>query len=462
MRGPKGFVWVAAVVLCAASSLEAREYRVGPEQELSRPEQVPWEALQPGDVVTIQWRAEPYHAKWVLGVRGTKEKPITVRGEPGPKGELPVFDADGAMTPAQLDFWSGARGIIKVGGSNNPPNVTPAWIVIEGLDLRGARPGRHFFGREGLTPYSDAASAVFIEKGEHITVRSCQMHDCANGFFTAAETSEILIEGCRIYDNGIEGSSYQHNNYTESAGIVFQFNQFGPLREGCGGSNLKDRSAGTVIRYNTIEGGNRQIDLVEAQEGEAIKSDPRYASAYVYGNVLIEREGDGNNQIIHFGGDSGPEEDFRPGPLWFYHNTVVSKRKGTTTLLRLSTSRQSAEVFDNVLWVEETGRKLAILDETGDARLHNNWLKPGWKNCHGELQGAVIPSSNVESEDVGFRAAATNDFRLTETSKARGIGCALPVAIAEDQPVKWELVPPQSFRKRAAEGPPDAGAFQFP
>jgi hypothetical protein len=31
---------------------------------------------------------------------------------------------------------------------------------------------------------------------------------------------------------------------------------------GAGGNNLKDRSAETVIRYNMIEGGNRQRDPV--------------------------------------------------------------------------------------------------------------------------------------------------------------------------------------------------------
>lgn len=54
----------------------------------------------------------------------------------------------------------------------------------------------------------------------------------------------------------IESSIYKHNSYTESQGIVFEFNHYGPLRAGCPGNNLKDRSTGTVIRYNWIEGGN--------------------------------------------------------------------------------------------------------------------------------------------------------------------------------------------------------------
>jgi hypothetical protein len=444
-----------------ASSLSAAEYHVGPDQPIKRLEMAPFARLEAGDLLAIHWRPEPYKVKWVLACRGTKDKPVVIRGIPGPEGQLPVIEANGAITGTGLDFWSGQRGIIKIGGSNNPPDVMPAHLVIEGLELRGARPGRTFFGRDGLQEYSDAASAIFIEKGEHITIRSCRMHDCANGFFTSAESSEILVEGCHIEGNGMEGSGFQHNSYTEAAGITFQFNRFGPLRDGAGGTNLKDRSAGTVIRYNLIEGGNRQLDLVESQEGDTIKTDPRYHLAFVYGNVLIERNGDGNPQIVHFGGDSGPEEDFRQGPLWFYHNTVVSKRRNNTTLLRLSTPLQNADVFNNIVYVEADGQRLSILDENGTARLHHNWLKTGYKECHGRLAGSISDSDNITGNAPGFRDEAAGDLRLVDTSPARNAGLLLPKSL-EAYPVKYELVPPFGFRKRPSDDRPDLGAFELP
>ena len=43
--------------------------------------------------------------------------------------------------------------------------------------------------------------------------------------------------------------------------MLYQYNHFSHLRKDCTGTNLKDRSAGNVIRYNWIEGGNKQIDL---------------------------------------------------------------------------------------------------------------------------------------------------------------------------------------------------------
>ena len=75
-----------------------------------------------------------------------------------------------------------------------------------------------------------------------------------------ASSTTTLVEGCSVYDNGIEGSIYHHNSYTAAIGIVFQYNYYGPLRSGCDGNNLKDRSAGTVVRYNiSVNDGLRTI-----------------------------------------------------------------------------------------------------------------------------------------------------------------------------------------------------------
>src|SRR5207244_3168930 len=100
------------------------------------------------------------------------------------------------------------------------------------------------------------------------------------------------------------------------------YNHFGPLRAGSLGNNLKDRSAGTVIRYNWIEGGAHLLDLVEPEESYKIASqDPRFQRTYVYGNVLINGPTDGNN-LVHYGGDNGTVNEYRKGALYFYHNTV--------------------------------------------------------------------------------------------------------------------------------------------
>ena len=175
-----------------------------------------------------------------------------------------------------------------------------------------------FFSASGAQQtYTNNAAAIYVEKAENLLIRNCVLRDSGNGLFIGSGQSfasrDVQIEGNYIFDNGIEGSIYQHNNYTAAQDIVFEFNRFGPLRAGCLGNNLKDRSAGLIVRYNWIEGGNRQLDLVDGEDSPLIRNDPDYATTHVYGNVLIETEGSGNRQIIHYGGDSGNTSAYRKG-----------------------------------------------------------------------------------------------------------------------------------------------------
>jgi hypothetical protein len=449
-----------AVSLAACASQRVRgadELHVGPGRTYATPDRVPWESLEPGDRVLIDWRPEPYRSKWVLCCRGAADSPITISGIPGPGGELPVLDAENALAPISVDYTSGERGVIKIGGAGFAPELMPGHIVIENLEIRGARPGRFFVSRRGILQYFDSASAIYVEKGDHITVRNCVLHDCANGFFTAHETAEILLDSCHVYDNGLEDSIFQHNSYTESAGMVYQFNRFGPLREGCSGNNIKDRSAGLVVRCNWIEGGNRQLDLVDAEDSEVIRQDPRYDTAYVYGNVLIEPDGAGNNQIVHFGGDNGPEETFRHGPLYFYNNTVVSLQSGKTCLLRLSTNDVTARVFNNILYVAATGDLLSILDESGIVNLSHNFLKPGWRGSHGELTGVIRADDNIEMDDPGFSDLSDLDLTLRMGSAAIDRGAGDPPS---RHPVNTEFAGDRGSRERPVHGALDLGAFE--
>ena len=448
---------LALAVAMHSARTDGAEYRVGPGEQLATPDRVPWQSLQPGDTVSIAWRPQPYHSKFVLARRGRPNAPITIQGIPGPAGERPVLDGKNAIAPPTLDDWAGERGIIKVGPLRDAPDAVPGHLVIENFEIRNARPGSFFASRQGLLQYSEAASAIYVERGDHVTVRNCVLHDCGNGFFTAFETAEILLEGCHVYDNGIADSIYQHNAYTESAGIVFQGNRFGPLREGARGNNIKDRSAGLVIRYNWIEGGNRQLDLVDAEEGDAIRRDPRYDRAYVYGNVLIETAGSGNNQIVHFGGDNGPEQTFRHGPLYFFNNTVVSRRSDKTCLLRLSTNDVRARVFNNILLTTADGSLLSILDETGVVELSNNVLKPDWRHSHGDLRGVIRIDSNLETRDPVVSDVDAHDFRPSAGSPAIDRGAPVPEGHSLDKQFRM----PQGAEPRPNTGPPDVGAFEY-
>ncbi len=392
-------------------------YEVGPGKALAEVEEVPWETLNAGDVVRIHWRDTPYLGKWVICRQGEKDKPIVVQGIADAKGQLPVIDGRNAKTRKALNFWSEGRAVIKIGGANKPADTMPKHILIENLEVRSARAPYDYAGRNGPAKYEKNAASIFIEKGEDIVIRNCVLRDSGNGFFTSYQAKEVLVEKCHIYDNGIEGSIYEHNSYTAAQGITFQYNHFGPLRAGCPGNNLKDRSAGLIVRGNWLEGGNRELDLVDASDSEILRNDPRYRETWVYGNVLVEREGDGNSQIVHYGGDTGKAGWYRQGTLYFYNNTVISTRKSPTMLFRLSSGEEQVECKNNLVYVAGGGGDLAILDGKGRVKLANCWFKAGWQTARGLLKGEVTGSEScLTIKDPGLVNLTRQDFRLRRSS----------------------------------------------
>ncbi len=243
--------------------------------------------------------------------------------------------------------------------------------------------------------------------------------------------------------------------------MTYQYNHFGPLRTDCGGNNLKDRSAGLTVRYNWIESGNRQLDLVDAEDSAELVNHPSYHETRVYGNILVEHDGDGNSQILHYGGDSGTTADYRKGTLYFYNNTVVSTRSGNTTLMRLSTNDEIADCRNNTIYVTDTGDHLALLDETGVLSIRNNWMKTGWQDCHGSLTGTITDGGgNMAGSDPSFVDESGQDYHLAAGSDCIDAGAALNADVLPDHDVTVQYVKHQGHRPRPRDAVIDIGAFE--
>ncbi len=459
---------IFVVIFAGFAVARSAVFEVRPGTAMDTISEVPWTSLQAGDTVLIHWRGTPYKEKWVICRQGTAAQPITVRGVPGPGGELPVIDGNGATTASGLNFWSENRATIKIGGANVPADTMPKYIVIENLEIRGAHPNYQFTDDGGATQtYSTSASPIYIEKGENITVRNSIITDGANGFFVASSddtvSRNILVEGNYIHGNGVAGSIFQHNNYTAAIGITFQYNRFGPLRSGAPGVNLKDRSAGLVVRYNWIEGGNRNIDMVDGEDSIQIRSAPEYRKTFVYGNVLIKQDG-GNNQAIHYGGDSGTTADYRKGTLYLYNNTLYSIRAGTTVVARLSTNEEQCDARNNIFFNTAVGTNMAMLAESGTLNLANNWAKTGWRNSHegGGFSGSITGGSTmVTGTAPGFVDVATQDFKLVSNAAAVNAGTSLHADVLPSNNVLRHYVKHQSSETRPVSGGFDFGAFEY-
>lgn len=446
------------------------------------------ESLQPGDTLRIFWRATPYREKIMIAGQGTALHPIKVCGVPGPLGELPVIDGENATTRAQLSFpFDGhqPRGLVIIGHANNNPNYlqNPRHIILEGLEIRGADPSHTFTSRTGVvTSYVQFSAGIFIERGENVTIRGCDLHDNNLGIYGGTGGGDVIMSGLlieknHIHANGSLQSYYEHNIYTEGLDTVMQFNRMGSPRGPDGyamGSNIKDRGAGTVIRYNWIEDGAHLIDLVDAQEAQdTTVALPSFHTTWVYGNVLLRIE-PRSGSMIHYGGDSGVLPTYRKGTLQFASNTLYVKNSTytdyqTVEVFELTTEDESLAARNNIFAAEVAPtavRPVYLVGSRdgitpGTATLSNNWFRQGWI-AHppaSEYNTVTLQHTGFTTATFGtapgFVNVAADDYHLTPGSVARNAGLAIP-GLALD----WQYVKHQSAQTRAPAGALDLGAFE--
>ncbi len=488
-----------AVSRTLVERLESRwlltQYDVGPGMAYTSIGAVPWTGLQAGDTVAIHYRPEAYHETILISGNGTADAPIRVMGIAGPNGERPIIDGEDAVINHASDYVYSAiptRGLITISpNSSFTWGDKPSYIEISGLEVRNAHLGNSLIRPDNSTvAFLANAAGIYIERGEHITIRDCEIDHNSNGLFVASgddeatQSREILVQGNYIHDNGNVGSDRQHNVYTEAIGMTFEDNHFAPLLPGAAGSNLKDRSAGLVVKYNWFEGGAHLLDLVDA-EGSSNQAviDPRYQQTFVYGNVLIDTAGPGNSSnLIHYGGDSGDESIYRKGTLYFYQNTVVIQgiRSGDnaryfTDIFRFDTNDQIGDIRNNIFYAsgdpanpnaEASG--LALFDDTaGTAYFSNNWISPDWHIWRNDatpagssITGLASFLTNAEN-DPGFVDLANFDLHLTDTSPLIDqSGPLVAAAVGQQEPTSQYVVHQAHAARDVIGTAADLGAFE--
>jgi hypothetical protein len=453
---------------------EGRDFAVGPGQPYAGIGDVPFESLTAGDTVRVYWREQPYREKMMISGQGSASSPIRICGVPGPEGQLPVIDGQDATTRPQLDFpFNGhqVRGLVIVGHRHADPwTVTPRYIVIEGLEVRNASPQYNFVDRSGATAaYSNIAAGIFVERADHLVIRGCTVTANNNGLFIGTGGAEVeltrnvLIEGNYVHDNGSVKDYYEHNVYNEASNVIYQYNRFGSPRadkSGVLGANIKERSAGLVVRYNWIEDGAHILDIVDTEESnQVLRPMPSFHKTYVYGNVIIRGAAPGGS-MIHYGGDSGIFENYRKGTLFFYNNTVIVKNDSyrdytRTPIFELSTNDEHLDSRNNVYFssAEPDGtHAIGMLGDrdgvsSGVATFAGDWVKKGW-TAHDLTLGAKIDlkaqvhdlDKMIRGDSPGFRNPKADEYGLVAPGSL-----GTPVALRPDVPV--ELLPSAQYVK---------------
>lgn len=467
-------------------------FDVGPGKTFLSIGDVPFEKLKGGDTVRIFWRPQPYREKLMIGGIGAEGQPILICGVPGPKGEQPVIDGENATTRKQLDFpYDGhqPRGLVTIGHRHDEPyEITPKYITVQGLEIRNASPPYKFTDKAGnVKEYSAVAAGIFVQRGQHITIRSCTVTANNNGIFMGTMggvelTTDVLIEGNHIYGNGSLATHFMHNVYNEGSNVTYQYNWFGAPRIGAGGvqgANIKERSAGVVIRYNWIEDGAHILDIVDAQEamGSTVQM-PAFHTTYVYGNVLVRGKPSGS--LVHYGGDSGDFKNYRKGTLRFYDNTIVIKNAdykdwAWTSVFEIATNDERVDARNNIFYsqvaptITRGVAMLGVRDEKvqGLISFAGNWVTDDWVGFTTN-SGRYKVSAQVTGLDAskhgtnpGFVDPATDAFELAKNAAARGIGVSIAADFAPpEHVVRQQYTKHQAGRPRVLANPPTAGAFE--
>ncbi len=474
-----------------------RDYSVGPGQPYPSLAAIPWDALGPGDTVRIFHRAEPYREKIVVRTSGTQDEPIRICGVPGPDGERPVLDGDGAVNdPDDAHAYGSYRpmeGLAMILLWDRDYERKVRNIVIEGLHIRNVKNSFTFTGTDGSSrAYEDGAACIRIQAADNVVIRNNELENCGNGIFTMSQgyneaslTRNLLIEGNEIHGNGQPGSYLEHGVYIQAIGVVYQYNRFGPNAPGAEGVALKERVAGSVIRYNWFDSGNaRMLDLVEVEDAaswyiveeylrelgcERVEGCPgldperlqkvreaedAYRRTYVYGNFFRHvGSATAAGNIVHYGSDNSPALS-RKGTLYFYNNTLsILQDRDDQWRFRLfylgnrnaeAPSEEVVEMFNNIVYFAgEHGTPAHFcLDETnqGTIRFGVNWIASAWQaddvvdNCYyGEAERAPTLYGTENLLDTTGAPFPIDPVTLApvDTPLVRGQGQALPADVPQ-------------------------------
>jgi hypothetical protein len=453
-------ICIVGILLAVPVIAFGTDYHVGQGQAYTTVGAVPWYALVAGDTVYIH--PGTYHEKFLVSTRGTAQNPIRVLGVLDGNGNRPVIDGQNATTSTNnhhhwqtpdLVQWDGVV-FISINSDESP---LPAYIEIKNLEIRNGYKTNNFTAENGASSaYEGFAAGVYIRSAEHILIENCVIHDNGQAVYNWTGSGvdwwdglskDITLRGNYFYNNGQTSSYTEHQTYTEADGVIIEYNHYGPQRSGAWGSHLKDRSAGTVIRYNYFDSAPSGwvIDLVEPEGAwDALGASNRYKQAFVYGNVVIN---DNNHDPNYFHWNEDHQmgvgrATYAGGKLLFYDNTVLT--------IANQSDMDSFHYF-NETWggydcpegslpgiIDIRNNIFAVLPRTAgnpvpiqqfaycdnqNLNFGVNWVSPGWVS---HTSGTVTGTANLYSppaNNPGFASSISPyNLHLSSSSDARNRG----------------------------------------
>lgn len=443
------------------------EFHIGTGQQYTTLASVPWHLAAAGSTVYIHHQATPYAGKILLPNRGTATLPIRVIGVKGAGGERPIIDGENASPPPLSTHYdnetSGSSedsGLIVIERSQGmSSSFKPGYIEISGLELRNAHPDFNYTRQTGgvVDAWSSAAGAIYLRGAEHVTVRDCVIHHCANGIETNQGGAEernlvrdLLITHCHFHSNGKSGLYFGRNIETQTVGFTLEFCRLDEPLSGTNVDNVRDLGAGFVARCNYVTGGGAQFNIDEPNGAvPLITGDPSYGITQVWGNVL-RNFGNGSGNVVHFGSTNLPGDRV----LHFHHNTVHCETSYSRNLLNIHAAGDSAFATNNI--VRHVGiTEFYLNNGPGSVAFGKNLLTPSYLSN----AGATGLANVVSSASIGFVDEANGDYHLAIGSPAIDSVTALPAgALPAFAQYAHHVTGHLRHRSGSAD---DLGAFEF-
>ncbi|WP_456418269.1 right-handed parallel beta-helix repeat-containing protein [Thiolapillus sp.] len=504
---------------CVAGS--GADYAVGPGQTYAKLSDIPWGSLEPGDTVRIHHRPAPYREKIILRTSGTTQHPIRICGVKGANGERPILDGDGAVNDpddsAAYTSYAPMEGLAMIMIYNRDYGLKDSNIIIDGLHIRNAKNTFSYTRVNGdADTYENGAACIRVQAGDNIVIRDNEIENCGNGIFTMSQgyneahlTRNILIEGNHIHGNGQAGSYREHGMYIQAIGATYQYNRFGSNATDAQGATLKERVAGSTIRYNWFEGSSvRFLDLVEVEDAapwyivaeylnelgctdvnncpnidpdrlqKVQQAEDLYRKTHVYGNFFHHVGSQtAAGSLVHYGWDNDIALA-REGNLYFYNNTVsIQEDLNDSWRFRLfdmrnnfggtPRSRETIEAFNNILYYRnetpgETPAYLCMTNSGGTVNFGVNWISnynqsDNLANCYYGDSSNAPTLNGLDNLIDGTGAPAPIDafLQTLDTPLVVGKAQALPPAA---KPVNYEYSIHQSRNNRPSVS--DLGAME--
>ena len=326
--------------------------------------------------------------------------------------------------------------------------------TLEGFELSGAHNSSH------------NGAGVRINQANHVSVRSCSIHDndmgiMSNGDGSLAAAVDQRIEECRIYRNGDPAEPGQnHNLYLGGTSVTLRFCE---IHHSLTGHNVKSRAHYTRVEYCYVHhSANREFDLVDAAETARPESD-----AVLLGNIIVkDPKCNGNHAVIHFGQDGGRPHD---GTLYLTFNTIVTPF--VSPVVELSTAGAKAR-----FWATSLRRHHQAGQQVAGVR---GGAPCGTSAAKRTGSTAVFPPRTVlDTRRNRFLPAADNlfldsrgdNYRLMPQA-AKGMRVAFPAELLELPPVpglpdaaalrplEWQYHHPAGGKARPKEESLTAGAY---